>query len=142
MPLLPTNVSYQLARDPKRFDVILSDNLFGDMLSDQAGAIAGSLGMLPSACLSGLAEDGGRTSGIYEPVHGSAPDITGGGIANPIGTILSAAMMFEHSFARPDLARRIEAAVNAALEGGCRTADLGGTATSAEMTEAVLQALR
>jgi 3-isopropylmalate dehydrogenase len=140
--LYADNVSYQLARDPKRFDVILSDNLFGDMLSDQAGAIAGSLGMLPSACLSGLAEDGGRTSGIYEPVHGSAPDITGGGIANPIGTILSAAMMFEHSFARPDLARRIEAGVNAALEGGCRTMDLGGTATSAEMTDAVLQALR
>ncbi len=71
--LYADNVSYQLARDPKRFDVILSDNLFGDMLSDQAGAIAGSLGMLPSACLSGLAGDGGRTSGIYEPVHGSAP---------------------------------------------------------------------
>jgi 3-isopropylmalate dehydrogenase len=140
--LYADNVSYQLARDPKRFDVILSDNLFGDMLSDQAGAIAGSLGMLPSACLTGLPEDGGRTGGIYEPVHGSAPDITGKGIANPIGTILSAALMFEFSFARADLTRRIEAAVETALEGGCRTPDLGGTATSAEMTDAVLKALR
>ncbi len=140
--LYADNVSFQMACNPLRFNVILADNLFGDMLSDQAGAFAGSLGMLPSACLTGLPEDGGRTNGIYEPVHGSAPDIAGNGIANPIGTILSAAMMFEFSFARPNLARRIEAAVNTALESGCRTPDLGGKTTSAEMTDTVLKALR
>jgi 3-isopropylmalate dehydrogenase len=140
--LYADNAAYQMARDPRRFGVILADNLFGDILSDQAGAIAGSLGMLPSACLTSIPEQGGRTSGIYEPVHGSAPDIAGQGIANPIGTILSVAMMCEYSFARPDLSRRIEAAVTAALEAGHRTPDIGGSDTTAAVTDAVISAFR
>ncbi len=134
------NAAYQLVRDPRAFDVILADNLFGDILSDQAGAIAGSLGLLPSACLPGLPEPGERIAGIYEPVHGSAPDIAGRGIANPLGMLLSVAMMFDYSFARPDIARRIEAAVTSALEAGHRTPDLGGTATSGGVTDAVISA--
>ena len=140
--LYADNAAYQLARDPRRFDVILADNLFGDILSDQAGAIAGSLGMLPSACLTAMPESGGRVRGIYEPVHGTAPDIAGQGIANPVGTILSVAMLCEYSLARPDLARRIESAVTAALEAGQRTPDIGGTATTATVTGAVIAAFR
>ncbi len=136
------NAAYQLARDPRAFDVILGDNLFGDILSDQAGAIAGSLGMLPSACLPGLPEPGERMPGIYEPVHGSAPDIAGQGIANPVGTLLSVAMMFDYSFGRPGAARRIEAAVTAALDAGHRTPDIGGTATTESLTDAVIAAFR
>jgi 3-isopropylmalate dehydrogenase len=136
--LYADNAAYQLARDPRRFDVILGDNLFGDILSDQAATIAGSLGMLPSACLTSMPEPGGRTTGIYEPVHGTAPDIAGQGIANPVGAILSTAILCEYSLARPDLARRIESAVTAALEAGCRTPDLGGAATTRAMTDAIL----
>lgn len=139
--LYADNASYQLARDPRRFDVIMADNLFGDMLSDQAGVIVASLGMLPSACLTGLPGDTGRVCGIFEPVHGSAPDITGKGIANPIGAILSAAMMFDYAFGRADIARNIEGAVTAALEGGARTPDLGGRLTSAAVTDAILAQL-
>ena len=135
------NASYQLARDPLAFDVIVGDNLFGDIISDQAGAIAGSLGMLPSACLPGLPEPDRRMPGIYEPVHGSAPDITGRGIANPIGMLLSVAMMFDYSVARPDLARRIEGAVTGALEAQHRTPEIGGTGTSQSVTDAVISRL-
>ena len=135
------NAVYQLARDPAAFDVIVADNLFGDILSDQAGAIAGSLGMLPSACLPGLPEPRERMPGIYEPVHGSAPDIAGKGIANPTGMLLSVAMMFDYSAGRPDLARRIELAVDRALSAGHRTPDLGGTATTESMTDAVISEL-
>ena len=134
------NAVYQLGRNPAAFDVILADNLFGDIISDQAGTIAGSLGMLPSACLRGLPAKGFRVAGIYEAVHGAAPDIAGQGIANPTGTLLSVAMMFDYSFARPDIGRRIETAVHAALEAGCRTPDIGGTSTSAAMTDAVIDA--
>lgn len=140
--LLADNACYRLACEPAGFDVILADNLFGDLLSDQAGAVAGSLGMLPSACLTALPEPGERARGIYEPVHGTAPDIAGRGIANPLGAILSAAMMFEYSFARPDLARRIEKAAVAALDSGVRTPDLGGEETGATMADAVLAGLR
>jgi 3-isopropylmalate dehydrogenase len=140
--LYADNAAYQLVRDPLAFDVILADNLFGDILSDQAGAIAGSLGMLPSACLPGLPEPGGRIPGIYEPVHGSAPDIAGKGIANPLGMLLSVAMMFDYSFGRPEIARRIEAAVTAALDAGHRTPDIGGTATTDGVTDAVIAELR
>ncbi len=139
--LYADNASYQLARDPRRFDVIMADNLFGDILSDQAGVIVASLGMLPSACLSGLPEEGDSVNGIFEPVHGTAPDIDGLGIANPIGAILSAAMMFDYAFARGDIAREIEKAVTAVLESGARTADLGGSLTSREMTDAILAEL-
>ena len=139
--LYADNASYQIACDPRRFDVIMADNLFGDILSDQAGAVVAGLGMLPSACLAGLPGEGERVSGIFEPVHGSAPDIAGLGVANPIGAILSAAMMFDYAFGRPDIAGRIESAVEAALGGGARSADLGGNLGSRAMTDAILAEL-
>ena len=121
-----------LIRDPGRFDVIVTENLFGDILSDEAAMLPGSMGMLPSAS---LGEPG--TPGIYEPVHGSAPDIAGTGKANPYATILSAAMMFRHTLGRPDLAGAIEQGVSVALEAHYLTPDLGGNKTTREVTEAV-----
>ncbi len=121
-----------LIRDPKRFDVMLTENLFGDILSDEAAMLPGSMGMLPSAS---LGEPG--TPGIFEPVHGSAPDIAGEGKANPYATILSAAMMFRHSLGRPDVAEAIEQGVSVALEAHYLTADLGGSKTTEEVTRAV-----
>jgi 3-isopropylmalate dehydrogenase len=121
-----------LIREPARFDVILTENLFGDILSDEAAMLPGSMGMLPSAS---LGEPG--TPGIYEPVHGSAPDIAGTGKANPYATILSAAMMFRHSLGRPDVAGAIEQGVSVALEAHYLTPDLGGDKTTQEVTEAV-----
>src|ERR687895_90866 len=121
-----------LIRDPKRFDVIVTENLFGDILSDEAAMLSGSMGMLPSAS---LGEPG--TPGIYEPVHGSAPDIAGAGKANPYATFLSAAMMFRHSLGRPDVAGAIEQGVSVALEAHYLTPDLGGSKTTGEVTEAV-----
>jgi 3-isopropylmalate dehydrogenase len=121
-----------LIRDPKRFDVVLTENLFGDILSDEAAMLPGSMGMLPSAS---LGEPG--TPGIFEPVHGSAPDIAGEGKANPYATILSAAMMFRHSLGRPDVAEAIEQGVSVALEAHYLTADLGGSKTTEEVTKAV-----
>lgn len=134
------NAAFQIVRDPLQFDVILADNLFGDILSDLAGILAGGLGMLPSASLNGLPEGPQQGPGIYEAVHGSAPDIAGRGIANPMGTLLSVAMLLDHALGRPDLAARIEAAVEAVLAAGIRTPDLGGRATSTEVTRAVIQA--
>jgi 3-isopropylmalate dehydrogenase len=137
------NAAYQLCCRPADFDVILADNLFGDILSDQSGAIAGSLGMLPSACLAELPTSGrSEKPAIYEPVHGSAPDIAGQGKANPIGTILSLAMLFEYSADDPRTARRIDAAVDAALNAGTATPDLGGTHTTQQMTDAVIRAFK
>ena len=121
-----------LIRDPRRFDVIVTENLFGDILSDEAAMLPGSMGMLPSAS---LGEPG--TPGIYEPVHGSDPDIAGQGVANPYATILSAAMMFRHSLGRPDVAGAIEQGVSVALEAHYLTPDLGGKKTTQEVTEAV-----
>ena len=121
-----------LVRDPKRFDVILTENLFGDILSDEAAMLPGSMGMLPSAS---LGEPG--TPGIYEPVHGSAPDIAGSHKANPYAAILSAAMMFRHTLGRPDVAGAIEQGVSVALEAHYLTPDLGGNKTTHEVTEAV-----
>ncbi len=121
-----------LIRDPKRFDVMLTENLFGDILSDEAAMLPGSMGMLPSAS---LGEPG--TPGIFEPVHGSAPDIAGEGKANPYATILSAAMMFRHSLGRPDVAEAIEQGVSVALEAHYLTADLGGSKSTEEVTRAV-----
>jgi 3-isopropylmalate dehydrogenase len=129
------NAAMQLVRNPGQFDVIVTGNLFGDILSDQASMCAGSIGMLPSASLDGAGK------GLYEPIHGSAPDIAGRGIANPCATILSAAMLLRHSLARADAADRIEAAVAAALRRGARTADLGGSLTTRGMGEAVLAEL-
>jgi len=111
------NCSMQLVTHPRRFDVVLTNNLFGDILSDEAAVITGSIGMLPSASL-------GKGIALYEPVHGSAPDIAGKGIANPLASILSAAMLVERSLNLPEAARRIESAVASVLEEGFRTADL------------------
>jgi 3-isopropylmalate dehydrogenase len=114
---LVDNTAMQLVRDPKQFDVIVTENLFGDILSDEAAMLTGILGMLPSASI------GGKTA-LYEPCHGSAPDIAGQGKANPLATILSTAMLLRHSFGREDAAQAIEAAVAAVLDSGARTADL------------------
>jgi 3-isopropylmalate dehydrogenase len=121
-----------LIRDPRRFDVILTENLFGDILSDEAAMLPGSMGMLPSAS---LGEPG--APGIYEPVHGSAPDIAGSNKANPYAAILSAAMMFRHSLGRPDVAGAIEQGVSVALEAHYLSPDLGGNKTTEEVTDAV-----
>ncbi len=121
-----------LIRDPKRFDVMLTENLFGDILSDEAAMLPGSMGMLPSAS---LGEPG--TPGIFEPVHGSAPDIAGQGKANPYATILSTAMMFRHTLGRPDVAEAIEQGVSVALEARFLTPDIGGNKTTEEVTQAV-----
>jgi 3-isopropylmalate dehydrogenase len=117
------NCAMQLVRNPRQFDVILTDNLFGDMLSDEAAMLTGSLGMLPSASLGGSDANGGRRA-LYEPVHGSAPDIAGRGVANPLATLLSFAMCLRHSFDRVEEAGLIEAAVKGVLDGGLRTADI------------------
>jgi 3-isopropylmalate dehydrogenase len=126
------NAAMQLVRNPGQFDVIVTGNLFGDILSDLASMCAGSIGMLPSAAL-----DNNR-KGLYEPIHGSAPDIAGQGKANPLATILSAAMMLRYSLGQASAANRIEAAVDKALAGGARSPDLGGSHTTTQMGDAVL----
>src|SRR5215470_14976307 len=112
------NAAMQLVRDPKQFDVIVTGNMFGDILSDEASMLAGSIGMLPSASLDASGK------GLYEPIHGSAPDIAGRNAANPLATILSLGMMFRYTFGRADVAERIERAVRAVLAEGLRTADI------------------
>ena len=119
------NCAMQLVRRPKQFDVIVTDNLFGDLLSDCAAMLTGSLGMLPSASL-GAADAGGRRRALYEPVHGTAPDIAGKDIANPLATLLSFAMLLRHSFDLADDADLVEGAVKDVLAGGFRTADIMG----------------
>jgi 3-isopropylmalate dehydrogenase len=132
--LLVDNAAMQLVASPRHFEVILTDNMFGDILSDEAAMLTGSIGMLPSASLG----EPGRP-GLFEPVHGSAPDIAGQGVANPLAMMLSAALMLRHGLAREAQASAVESAVDRALEAGLRTRDLGGTATTAEATEAVLR---
>ena len=134
--MLADNMAMQLVKQPKQFDVILTDNLFGDMLSDEAGMLTGSLGMLPSAAIG----EAGKP-GLYEPIHGSAPDIAGRGVANPCASILSLAMALRHSLGRADLAQKVEAAVEAALNDGARTADLGGNMKTAAMGDAIISHL-
>lgn len=129
------NAAMQLVRNPGQFDVIVTGNLFGDILSDQASMCAGSIGMLPSASLDA------KQKGLYEPIHGSAPDIAGQGKANPLATILSAAMMLRYSLNQPAPADRIEAAVAKALASGARSPDLGGSLSTRAMGEAVRAAL-
>ena len=133
--LLVDNAAMQLVAAPSTFDVILTENMFGDILSDEAAMITGSIGMLPSASL------GGDGPGLFEPVHGSAPDIAGTGKANPMAMFLSTAMMLRHGLNREQDAARVESAVDAVLAGGLRTADLGGDAGTAEVVDAVLAAL-
>jgi 3-isopropylmalate dehydrogenase len=132
------NCAMQLVRNPKQFDVIVTSNLFGDLLSDCAAMLTGSLGMLPSASL-GAADASGRRPALYEPVHGSAPDIAGRGIANPLACVLSFAMMLRYSFNEAEAADLVENAVCAALAAGARTGDLGGTLSTREMGDAVLR---
>ena len=140
--LYADNAAYQLARNPMAFDVIVGDNLFGDIFSDQAAVVCGSLGMLPSACLQHLPAKNETARGIYEPVHGTAPDIAGLDQANPIGMLLTVAMMAEYSMGRSDLKQVIETAVERSLAEGIRTPDLGGSATSQEVTDAVIRHIR
>ncbi|MCL4167871.1 UNVERIFIED_CONTAM: hypothetical protein GTU68_020617, partial [Idotea baltica] len=135
------NACMQLVRAPKQFDVIVTTNLFGDILSDAASMLTGSIGMLPSASLDE------NNKGMYEPVHGSAPDIAGQGVANPLATILSVAMMVRTTFGRSEVADEIEAAVKKTLESGLRTGDIIGDATDAtpatttQMGDAVVEAI-
>jgi 3-isopropylmalate dehydrogenase len=129
------NAAMQLVRNPGQFDVIVTGNLFGDILSDQASMCVGSIGMLPSASLDAAGK------GLYEPIHGSAPDIAGQGKANPSAAILSAAMMLRYSLDMAAAADRIEAAVGAAIAAGARTADLGGSLSTTAMGDAVLAEL-
>lgn len=130
------NAAMQMVRAPKQFDVLLTDNLFGDVLSDLAAACTGSIGLLPSAALS----DAGKP-GLYEPIHGSAPDIAGQGLANPVAAILSLEMALRLSLDEVAIADRLRAAVEAAIAGGARTPDLGGTQTTTQMADAILSHL-
>ena len=133
------NAAMQLVRDPSHFDVVLTSNIFGDILSDEASQITGSIGMLASSSL------GSSTRGLYEPIHGSAPDITGMGIANPIATILSAAMMLRYSFGLSEEADAIENAINKTLDDGIRSADIAvkgqPTVGTVQMTDEILARL-
>jgi 3-isopropylmalate dehydrogenase len=131
--LLVDNAAMRLIAAPRHFDVILTENMFGDILSDEAAMLTGSIGMLPSASL------GGDGPGLFEPVHGSAPDIAGRGAANPLAMFLSAAMMLRHGLGLEGEAAAVESAVDRALAEGLRTPDLGGAASTADATQAVLQ---
>jgi len=133
--VLVDTASMRLVTNPASFDVIVTENMFGDILTDEASVLAGSMGLLPSASL-GL--DG---PGLYEPIHGSAPDIAGQGLANPVGTILSAALLLRYSLKLETEAAAIEKAVDDAITAGCRTADLGGRLTTRQMTDEVIARL-
>jgi 3-isopropylmalate dehydrogenase len=142
--ILADNCAMQLVRNPKQFDVVVTDNLFGDVLSDEAAQLTGSIGMLPSASLGAKRADG-RQSALYEPIHGSAPDIAGKGLANPIASILSLGMALRYSFGRPDDAALVDKAVDRVLAEGYRTGDImqpgmNKVGTTA-MTDAILKAL-
>jgi 3-isopropylmalate dehydrogenase len=136
--LLVDNAAMKLVSAPRHFEVIVTENMFGDILSDESAMLTGSLGMLPSASLGNTDPP---TPGVFEPVHGSAPDIAGQGIANPLAMFLSAAMMLRHGFALENEATAVESAVDRALSEGLRTPDLGGDATTAQATREVLQHL-
>ncbi len=122
----------RLVAAPAAFDVVVTENMFGDILTDEASVLTGSMGLLPSASL------GENGCGLYEPIHGSAPDIAGRGIANPVGTILSAALMLRYSLRMEAEAERVEHAVARTIQDGKRTADLGGTLSGAQMTDEIL----
>jgi 3-isopropylmalate dehydrogenase len=132
---LVDSTAMKLITAPRHFDTILTENMFGDILSDEASVVTGSLGLLPSASIGGSSTS---SPGLFEPVHGSAPDIAGQGIANPLAMFLSAALMLRHGLGWESEAAAVESAVDAALRDGLRTRDLGGTASTAEATQAVL----
>jgi 3-isopropylmalate dehydrogenase len=136
--VLVDNAAMQLVSAPRHFDTILTENMFGDILSDEAAMITGSIGMLPSAS---LGDSDPPTPGLFEPVHGSAPDIAGQGIANPLAMFLSAALMLRHGLGLESEAAAVESAVERALDAGLRTPDLGGVAGTVEATRAVLEQL-
>jgi 3-isopropylmalate dehydrogenase len=133
------NAAMQLVKNPRQFDVVLTGNMFGDILSDEASMLTGSIGLLPSASLDA------NNKGLYEPIHGSAPDIAGKNLANPLATVLSLAMMLRYTFGEERAAQRIEQAVRAALAQGCRTADIfeagAKKVSTPEMGDAVVAAL-
>ncbi len=131
--MLVDTAAMRLVTSPATLDVVVTENMFGDILTDEASVLAGSMGMLPSASIG----DGGP--GLYEPIHGSAPDIAGQGIANPVGTILSAAMLLRHSLGLPAEAAAIEAAVETAVTDGCRTKDLGGSLSTTKMADEIVR---
>jgi 3-isopropylmalate dehydrogenase len=133
--MLVDTAAMQLVANPVRFDVLVTENMFGDILTDEAAVLSGSMGLLPSASL------GNGGPGLYEPIHGSAPDIAGKGIANPMGTVLSAAMMLRYSLHLEKESRDIVQAVEAALAAGCLTADLGGTSSTSQVTKAIIENL-
>ncbi len=140
---LVDTASMKLITAPASMDVVVTENMFGDILTDEASVLAGSMGMLPSASLGEPAIPAREASviGLYEPIHGSAPDIAGKGIANPIGTILSSALMLRHSFKLEAEAAAVESAVDRVITAGARTADLGGTLSTRQMTEEILKNL-
>lgn len=138
--MLVDAMTMKLIQQPNAYDVIVTENMFGDILTDEASVLGGSIGLLPSASLGAESRDG-RRAGLYEPIHGSAPDIAGQGIANPAGMILSAAMMLRLSFGMEDEAARIEMAVERVVKNGVRTRDLGGNTTTSGFGDAVIAAL-
>lgn len=138
--MLVDAMTMKLIQQPNAYDVIVTENMFGDILTDEASVLGGSIGLLPSASLGAPGEDG-RRIGLYEPIHGSAPDIAGKGIANPAGMILSTAMMLRMSLQQEQAAAAIEAAVDDAVNAGVLTGDLGGTASTSEFGQAVLARL-
>jgi 3-isopropylmalate dehydrogenase len=144
--ILADNCAMQLVRNPKQFDVIVTDNLFGDILSDVAAMLTGSLGMLPSAALGAPDAVIGKRKAMYEPVHGSAPDIAGKGIANPIAMIASYAMALRYSFNMTEMADRVENAIAAVLASGMRSADIAQenrrTVGTEELGAAILKQLK
>ncbi len=133
--VLVDNAAMQLISNPADFDVIVTENMFGDILSDEAAMLTGSIGLLPSASL------GGDGPGLFEPVHGSAPDIAGQGVANPLAMFLSSALMLRHGLGMENEATAVESAVDRALAEGLRTRDLGGSATTHEAAQAVMNHL-
>jgi 3-isopropylmalate dehydrogenase len=139
--VLVDNAAMQLIASPRDFDVILTENMFGDILSDEAAMLTGSIGLLPSASLGGDGPAGSGGPGVFEPVHGSAPDIAGQGVANPLAMFLSAAMLLRHGLGLEREATAVESAVERALEAGLRTPDLGGDDGTAQATQAVLENL-
>jgi len=134
--VLVDTAAMRLISDPAGFDVLVTENMFGDILTDEASVLAGSMGLLPSASL------GEVGPGLYEPIHGSAPDIAGKGIANPIGAILSGALLLRYSLGLDREAVAVENAVEQALAAGCRTADLGGKLSTLQMTDEIIKYLK
>lgn len=134
--MLVDTAAMRLVASPANFDIMVTENMFGDILTDEASVLVGSMGMLPSASL------GEHSAGLYEPIHGSAPDIAGRGIANPIGTILSAALMLRYSLHMEQEAARIEKAVEQTISAGLRTTDLGGSLSSQHMTDEILARIK